>query len=333
MTEVLPDVHLIRLPLTGSPLKWINGYLLKADDGWVLVDCGWDLPDVLEALQAQIADLSVQLGDIRTLVITHYHTDHYGLAGTLICLTRARMLMHRLDWLFVEDELADFDAAIERLDQWLRQNGTPPELLEDEQRRGVEMFRRYKLQAPDEQIEDGHRFRVGRHELQAVWTPGHTAGHICLYDAERRVLLSGDHVLDPISPNVSLNRPNQGNPLGDYLQSLRKVGELDVDLVLPAHGEPFRGLSRRVRELLEHHDEREAEVLDSLTRAARTAADVASVLPWTRRRRTLADLAANQQRMAITETISHLEELRSRGMIRRYERDGVLRYERVGSGQ
>lgn len=333
MSEVLPDVHLIRLPLTGNPLRWVNGYLLKADDGWVLVDCGWDLPDVLEALRAQIADLGVQLGDIRTLVITHYHADHYGLAGTLIGLTGARMLMHRLDWLFIEAELADFDAAIDRFDRWLRRNGTPPELLEDEQRRGVEMFRRYKVRAPDEQVEDGHRFRVGRHELRAVWTPGHTGGHICLYDAERRVLLSGDHVLDPITPNVSLNRPNQGNPLGDYLQSLRKVGELEVDQVLPAHGEPFQGLSRRVRELLEHHDEREREVLEALTRDARTAADVATILPWTRRGRALSDLASNQQRMAITETLAHLEELRARGMLRRYERDGALCYERVGGRQ
>ncbi len=330
MTEVLPGVHLIRLPLTGSPLKAINGYLLKADEGWVLVDCGWDLPDVLEALTAQVGDLGVQLGDIRTLVITHYHTDHYGLAGRLVELSRARMLMHRLDWLFIKTELADFGAAMDRLDAWLRENGAPSELLSDEQRRSVDMFSRFTVRAPDEELEDGHRIGVGRGEFRVVWTPGHTGGHICLYDPQRRVFLSGDHVLDPISPNVSLNRENLGNPLGDYLESLRKVGRLGADLVLPAHGEPFRGLSRRVDELLAHHDEREQEVLEALAHGPRNGHQVAAVLPWTRRRTPLGALALSQQRMALTETLAHLEELRSRGLARRERRDGVHCYERVG---
>ena len=81
--------------------------------------------------------------------------------------------------------------------------------------------------------------------------------------------MTGDHVLDPISPNVSLAREYLGNPLGQYLQSLRKVGELDADLVLPAHGDPFRSISRRVRELLAHHDEREAEVLEAVSHGER----------------------------------------------------------------
>ena len=88
--EVLPGVHLLRLPLTGSPLRHTNGYLIRADDGWTLVDCGWDMPDVLEALRNQMTDIGVRLEDIRTLVITHFHTDHYGMAGTLIGLTQAR---------------------------------------------------------------------------------------------------------------------------------------------------------------------------------------------------------------------------------------------------
>jgi glyoxylase-like metal-dependent hydrolase (beta-lactamase superfamily II) len=327
VTEVLPEVHLLRLPLTGSPLRWVNGYLIKADDGWVLVDCGWDLPDVLEAITGQLSDLGVALGDVRSLVITHYHTDHYGMAGTLLGLTKARMLMHRLDWLFIKTELSDFNVAMSHLDEWLRRNGAAAEMIDNEQRRAAEMFSRYSVVAPDEELEDGHRLSVRGRELEVVWTPGHTVGHICLYDRERRTLLSGDHVLDPISPNVSLNRATLGNPLGDYLQSLRKVGELDTDLVLPAHGEPFSGLRRRVQELLEHHDEREREILEALSHGARTGTEVAFVLPWTRRRRQLTELALGQQRMAITETLAHLEELRSRGLIQRQDREDLLRYE------
>ena len=78
--QVLPGVYLLRLPLTGSP-SHTNGYLIRADDGWTLVDCGWDMPDVLEALRSQISEIGARLEDIRTLVITHFHTDHYGMAA------------------------------------------------------------------------------------------------------------------------------------------------------------------------------------------------------------------------------------------------------------
>ena len=327
VTEVLSDVHLLRLPLADSALKFINAYLLKADDGWVLVDCGWKAPDVLDAIRAQLGDLGVQLGDVRTLVVTHYHADHYGMAGSLLQLTRARMMMHRLDWLFVKRELLSFEDAIDRLDDWLRANGAPEHLLGEDDRQAMDAFSRYTVQAPDEELEDEHSLMVGGHELRVVWTPGHTGGHICLHDPERRVLLSGDHVLDPITPNVSLTRSHLGNPLGDYLQSLRKVGQLDADLVLPAHGEPFRGLSRRIQELLQHHEQREAEVMEALARGARTAGEVAYALTWTRRRRPLADLPSGQQRMALTETLAHLEELRSQGVVRRAEHASVFYYE------
>ena len=86
MNEVLPGVYLLQLPLTGSPLRFTNGYLLRGDDGWTLVDCGWDQPDVLEALRTQLSEIGARIEDIRTIVVTHFHADHYGFAGTLIGL-------------------------------------------------------------------------------------------------------------------------------------------------------------------------------------------------------------------------------------------------------
>ncbi|MFN8521525.1 MAG: MBL fold metallo-hydrolase [Chloroflexota bacterium] len=331
MTEVLPGIHQLKLPMTGSPLRWINGYLLKADDGWVLVDCGWNLPDVIEAFQGYLAELAVDPQDVRTLVITHYHPDHFGMSGTVVSLTRARLLMHRLDWLFVDRDLRDFEGAVERMTAWLRENGTPDDVIDAEPHRADEMSRRFNFAQPDELIEDGHRLKVGKHEFEFVWTPGHTGGHVCLYDRDRAVLLSGDHVLDPITPNVSLNRGGLGNPMGDYIASLRKVGQLEADLVLPAHGEPFRGLTRRIDELLAHHDERESEVMEALAGGSKTGAAVAAALPWTRRKRHFSELASSQQRMAITETLAHLEELVARGRVSSGRCDGLIVYTAVSA--
>jgi glyoxylase-like metal-dependent hydrolase (beta-lactamase superfamily II) len=224
--------------------------------------------------------------------------------------------------------MTDFGTTVSRMNDWIKLNGAPEEMTSAERDRAVHNFRRYTVVEPDVKVEDKDEIVVKDHTFEVVWTPGHTNGHICLYDRERSALMTGDHVLDPISPNVSLGREYAGNPLGEYLKSLRKVGELDADLVLPAHGDPFRDISRRVRELLEHHDEREAEVLEALSHGERTGYEVAAALPWTRRRRTLADLHLGQQRMALTETLAHLEELRSRGLIERERRGDLLIYSR-----
>jgi glyoxylase-like metal-dependent hydrolase (beta-lactamase superfamily II) len=326
LTEVLPGIHQFRLPLTGSRLRHINGYLLRGDDGYTLVDCGWNTDDVLEALKTELRAIGADLGDIRTLVVTHFHTDHYGLAGTLVRLGKLRLMMHRLDWLHVRTTQADPLQSAHSSAEWLQRNGLPESPPDEENQRALEDVRRYTIVAPDVELEDQSRISVGRHELRAVWTPGHTAGHICLHDAERSLLLAGDHVLDPITPSVNYMRPNLGNPLGSFLASLRKVAQLQADLVLPAHGEPFRGLQRRVEELLQHHDQRESAALESLSIGARSAAMVAEQLPWTRRNERFAELPPLQQRMALGETIAHLEELRATGRVVSSEHDGLIYY-------
>jgi glyoxylase-like metal-dependent hydrolase (beta-lactamase superfamily II) len=331
--ELPAEIRQIRLPMPDNPLRHINSYLIKADDGYVLVDCGWDLPVVLDALRAALADAGVGLDDVRRLVVTHYHADHYGLAGELVRLGRLRLLMHRLDWVYVRNTFSDMHAFARRSREWFTRNGLDQSSVDDEQR-AAEAAARFTLIEPDEQLEDGARIGLGRHELRVVWTPGHTPGHICLWDAGRDFLLSGDHVLDPITPNVGYWGRDDGNPLGEFLASLHKVAELDADLVLPAHGEPFRGLRRRVAELLAHHTEREQIMLDALTSegGSATGTQVAERVPWTRHRRTLTELPPFQQRMALSETLSHLEELRERQKLERYDEDGRTYYRRTTRG-
>lgn len=323
MVALPTGITQLRLPLTGSGLSHINSYLLRTDAGYILVDCGWDTPDVLEALQSGLKDAGVGLDDVRALVVTHMHTDHYGLAGTLLRLGRMRLLMHRIDWLYVKSHRQDFEASRRASAEWLSRHGFR---AADDRDATWAAFQRLTLVQPDEQLEDGDRVKLAGSAYNVVWTPGHTPGHICLFDADRHFLLSGDHVLEPITPNVSLWHDGLGNPLGAYLDSLRKVASLDADLVLPAHGEPFIGLQRRVAELLAHHDEREAAVQATLEGRRPTGAEVAAALPWTRRRRAFSELPASQQRMAVTETLSHLEHLHAIGRADRFEDNGFIYY-------
>jgi glyoxylase-like metal-dependent hydrolase (beta-lactamase superfamily II) len=324
-------VSRIDLPLAGNPLRSINGYVLKGDDGYILVDCGWDTPDVLEALQAGLRNLRIGLEDVRTLVVTHRHPDHYGLAGTLLGLGQMRLLMHRLDWVFIQTHLTDMQQYDRDVTAWLARNGFDGPRSAINERR-LESLGRVRIVAPHQELADGDSIAIAGSACSVVWTPGHTLGHICLHAPEQRFLIAGDHVLDPITPSVGLILEELGNPLGDFLSSLRKVAKLDADVVLPAHGAPFSGLERRVDELLAHHTEREAAILDALTGpGALTAGDVARALPWTRRRQRFADLGARHQAMAVQETLSHLEHLRAAGRLTRVNAGGRLRYSRAGS--
>jgi len=161
-----------------------------------------------------------------------------------------------------------------------------------------------------------------------LWTPGHSTGHICLFDARNKVLLSGDHVLPHITPSVGLHVRAASNPLADYLDSLRLVGRLEAELVLPGHGEPFHGLPERTGELIAHHQRRLDEIHGLLEREperALTGYAIAARMNWSRRR-TWDDLSGFERRMAVTEALAHIELLHARGEVHKEYADGEITY-------
>jgi glyoxylase-like metal-dependent hydrolase (beta-lactamase superfamily II) len=325
--ELLPGLHQIKLPLKDSPLGWVNGYLIAGDSGYTLVDCGWDTPDVLDALRRGLDDLGIALDAIRTLVVTHNHPDHYGLAGRLVQLANCGLLMHHLDRIHVETRYASTDGLLQEMSDWLRLNGCPGDSLHEMTYASMSIIERVNIATPDIEVNGGEHVDTGRYDFEIVWTPGHSEGHICLYEAQRGLLISGDHVLDPITPNIGLHAQSMGNPLADYIESLERVRDLTCERVLPAHGEPFSGLRRRVDELLAHHDERAAEMLRILgEQGPLSAYALAARMQWGRRGTGWREMQMFQQRMAVTEVLAHLELLRGRRQLRKVIRDNTVAY-------
>jgi len=324
----LPDcIERLELPMTGNPLGYVNAYLLRGRDGYVLIDCGWDLPDVLSALETGLAERGARLDEIRDVIVTHFHPDHYGLAGRLVRTVGARLMMHALDWRVARDRLSNRAALDRANDAWLARNGY---VTADDGAADAHEALRYSVVPPELTLDDGDVIPLADGRLRVVWTPGHSPGHICLLDAERGVLFSGDHVLSPITPHVGIwSGQDTRDHLGDFLASLRKVRASGAGIVAPAHGRPFEDLVQRVDELLSHHDEREAFVLEALEGAPASAGAVAARLPWTRRHRRFDDLGELHREFAVTETIAHLEHLRARRLVARHEHDGVLVYELI----
>lgn len=307
-TPIGDGIFQFRLPMTGNPLQYVNGYLVKDAGGYTLIDCGWRAGDVLDALHVGLKRCDAAVRDIRRIVVTHFHHDHYGLAATLRRAGVPELLMHPADWQFVQHLLTDA-AADQELTAWLARNGLDVQAIADDKERRE----RSELVQPTGHMHDGQR--IGR--LQVVWTPGHTPGHVCLFDTLSGRVFTGDHVLDPITPHVGFWSAGRGDPLGSYLQSLRKVGRIAATGVLPAHGEPFEDLQGRVGQLLDHHRDRERRVLDALRGGPLTAAEIAQALRWTRRNRGFDELGEMHQQFAVAETIAHLEHLRRRRIVAR----------------
>jgi len=325
-TRRVDGIEQIRLPMADHALRYINAYLIEGDDGYVLVDCGWGLPDVLGTLEEAFRQMGKRLEDIRTIVATHFHTDHYGMAGTLAQMAGAQVLMHHADWAILDTRFRDIDAELKRRDAWLARNGFVLDGFAAEDR-GRKFARRLTLRAPDRELHDGEILEVGGRRFAIVWTPGHTPGHVCLYEPEQRVLLSGDHILPQITPHIGYWSDGDGDPLGTFLASLRKVQALGGKSALPAHREPIDDLPARIEELIAHHTEREAQILAVLD-GPQTGNAIAAKLSWRRNQSRFDDLPASERSFALVETLSHLEHLRAKGVVERSIGPDVIHYEK-----
>ena len=326
--EMLPGIWRLPLPLRDSPLGHVNTYLVRADNGYLLVDCGWDTADTLRTLEGHLRALDIRLPDVRHLVITHIHPDHYGLAGRLREISSADLSFHRLERLYIESRYVDADELLGEMREWLRLNGTPSDELDRLNRGSMSMLERVQIAFPDRTLDGGEEISCGRFAFRVIWTPGHSAGHICLHDTRNKVLLSGDHVLPHITPSVGLHVRTTSNPLADYLDSLRLIGRLQAELVLPGHGDPFRSLPERTAELLAHHKRRLDEILELLSARPGlelSGYEIAAQMRWSRHR-TWDDLSGFERRMAVTEALAHIELLHDRGDLEKRHHGGEMRY-------
>jgi len=324
--EILPNVYLLKIPIPDNLLGFINVYLIKTAEGSMLIDTGWNTEEAFAALTNQLENIGIALNDIRYIVITHAHPDHFGLLGRLVHHTRAKIIMHELENALILRRYIDFDDILEGMERWLRINGVPEITRPLLQRSSLSKLGYVAIAKPDIIVHGGEHLQLGDFDFEIIWTPGHSPGHLCLFEPKRRILLSGDHVLATITPNVSMHVQSISNPLADYQSALNNISKLPVDMVLPAHGDIINNLSDRVAEIIQHHKKRNQKILQTLLQGEKNAYQVSSMLSWSTGGTDWLDLPEHVQRMAVTETISHLELLFAQGIIRKTTQQGVMNY-------
>ncbi|ELP63487.1 MBL fold metallo-hydrolase [Streptomyces turgidiscabies] len=322
---VRPGVHRIPLPLPDDGLRAVNVYALEGlTEGLVLIDGGWSIPESRKALEDALTSLGHDLGEISHILVTHIHRDHYTQAVELRRLLGSRVYLGAGERRGLEllGELRS-DQPYGSL-RTLRRAGAH-ELAERIEAMDHGGFDPSVWEAPDRWLRE-EELTFGDAALTVIPTPGHTRGHVVYLDRARGLLFSGDHVLPHITPSIGFELGDSDLPLGDYLDSLRRMTTLTDARLMPAHGPVGAGVHARTEELLAHHDDRLTETLTVLGDRTRNAFEVAGELGWTRRRLPFADLNAFNQMLAVNETAAHLDVLVARGQAGCTRTDDVDRY-------
>ena len=330
-TEVAPGIYQLKVPIPDNPLGWVLPYLVPGDDGYTLIDCGWDTPEAFAALEDQLHELKLTFDDIRRLLVTHVHPDHYGMAGRIKEVCDASIIIHQRERDFIRSRYREPEQLLARMTTWLTEHGVPEDETPNLQSSSMPARAWVVPTEPDEVLWGGETLDFGTYKFIVYWTPGHAPGHICFYEPDQKIIMTGDHVLPTITPNVSLHPQQTGNPLGDYLASLQRLEPLEVDDVLPAHEYAFKDLRGRLREIVQHHKDRLIEMFGIIGDDEATAYEVASTVVWATG--TFDTFSFWMRRAAISETLAHLEYAVQEGQLRQTKRDGVIRYEQTRNGE
>lgn len=326
--RVLPAVELVRpglwsipVPLPTQALRYVLIYAFATDDGVALIDVGWDDDAAWAALTDGLRATGFSIQDVSWAFPTHVHRDHYGLAARLQRSAGTRIGMHPLEAQTLPSRHGPVEGQRKELLAWLRSCGVPEDGAVAMLPKSLGGDTVLPMPEPDLLLADGDRLPVSGWELRALWTPGHTPGHLSFTESRQRLLLSGDHVLPHITSNISSHPRQPANPLAQYLDSLENCAGLDVAEVLPAHEYRFTGLRARLAGLRVHHAERLAHILALLQGAdGMTAWQVSEAAEWSRPWSQMAPLI---RRLALGETQAHLVLLRHRGQARVQSVGGV----------
>jgi glyoxylase-like metal-dependent hydrolase (beta-lactamase superfamily II) len=320
--EITPGLYRVEIPLPDNPLRALNSYMIKGSERNLIIDTGMNRTACMEAMQAAIRELKLDV--TRTdFFVTHLHVDHYGLVGKLATESSRSYLSRTEVAQMGESTLVKW---IEKVTEYSRRHGFY-EYGVGKVRDSVTYSKEFRTKEPDFiPLAEGDTLHVGDYTFTCIDTPGHSRGHMCLYEPDHKLFISGDHILGDITPNIS-SRYNDENPLQEYMDSLDKVYRLDVKLVLPGHRSVLTDLRGRINELKKHHEDRAEEILVILKKGSQNAFDIAGQMTWDMSYETWEEFPAFTRWFAFSEALSHLQYLEALGEVTRHELpDGKIVY-------
>ncbi len=319
LSEVHAGVWELRLPIPWEDGR-INCFLLPDGNQVDMIDCGMSSEESSSHIREALRTLAGPGARVRRLVVTHIHPDHYGGAGEMID-TGAELMLHRLEVPMVHPRYLEIEQLVTEVGEYLRVHGVPEEAGEaiKNASRGMREF--VRPAPPDLQLDGSEMVRMGTRELRVEWTPGHSPGHVCLWDPRARILFGGDQLLPDATANIGLHPQSTPDPLDDFVRGLRRIGELAPALVLPAHGRPFTAAQPRIDELLAHHVRRKEQIVALIGSDDLSAWRVATRV-WGVRESLI------EMRMALQEGLAHLQSLSREGRLEKRATPAAITWRR-----
>ena len=279
--EVAEGIWSIPLSIPPGHMPHTLSYFIEDSRGQVhLVDPGWDLDENLHLVGCALGSMGRSWRDVASIIVTHLHPDHIGLAGRIRLQHDVPVVLHHLEHA-AQENVAALDAQPHHVREDLIRWGVPRERFDE--------VHGYATRAPrvvvdaDVLVVDGQLLQVPGRTIRVLHTPGHTPGHICLHDETDELIFTGDHVLPTVVPGVGLGGPVDYNPLERYLRGMAELERFDGALALPGHGHHFRGIADRAGEIARHHLRRTAEVAQLVDAGTPGSTwEVAARLSWSR---------------------------------------------------
>lgn len=321
LEQVEEGIHELRLPIPWEE-GLVNCYLFAEGEDVDLLDCGIQSEESVEAVRQAIR--SVGGRRLRRLVITHIHPDHFGAAGILKRETGAEVFMHRLEVPMVHPRYLELEQLVTEVGRHLRANGVPDDVADTLQNASRSLREFVTPAEPDVQLDGAETIEVGGRPMRVEWTPGHSPGHICLFEPARRLLFAGDQLLPDISPNIGLHPQSTPNPLGEFLDSLDGLAALAPARIFPAHGRPFTDARARVDQMKLHH-QRRLERIEAMLGTDELSGWEIAIRLWGEREQIW------DKRLALQEALAHLQLLAVRHRAEKIARAEQVRWRAAGS--
>ena len=273
--KILPGVWRLRLPCPWPGVPHVNAWAITRGDGIVLFDTGIGGEDGLHQLELALGAAKLKLRDVRLVVCTHSHSDHYGAAGPIVDAAGCELWMHPA-WGHVRSMVEDPDRALDNRIEVARHSGVPAASLERYEARRGESPYVDRIVEPDRDLVDGVEVATDLGFFRAYETPGHAPSHVVLHEPESGLLVSGDHLLGRIS--LFYDHGHTADPAGEFIDSLDVVDELDIRLCLPGHGRTFRDVGAKIEAYRGEVDSQLSRVRDALKDGEKTPFEVVEFL-------------------------------------------------------
>jgi len=315
--EVYPNIFKNEIPLPNNPLRAINSYIIISKNRNLIIDTGFNTEGCQTELMKGLDELNIDFKKT-DLLITHLHSDHSGLAPFLKKQGVQSVYFSQIDG-DIFNQTTKKDSFFKTLNQIL--GFKSPNSFKFGKEFGARLIEPLEFSP----LFEGNEVVIGDYCFEAVDIPGHTPGHIGLYERKHKLFFCGDHILDPITPNITFWGFEQ-DILAIYLRNLKKVYEYEVDYLFTAHRQIIRDHQKRINELLGHHEERLHEIMTILKDGKKTASEMAASMHWDLRHKRWEDFPHSQKWFASGEALSHLEHLVHIGLVSRQNKSGMLIY-------